>query len=282
MKKRLFALLLAALMVNAMVIPASASTLEEDVTADALYFLGLFLGTGNSPDGMPNYDLDADLTRSQGVVLLVRMLGKEADALNGNYTHPFKDTAKWYDKHVGYAYANKLTNGTGTTTYSGEQKMNAQMFAAFCLRSLGYNDQGESPEFTWENALDMAKKIGLNIDDTGSFTRAEAVNAFWGTMNLVMNRSEETLAEKLIAEGVFEREDFERATQIAKLEVELSDLAVPRANGLPYTPSGGGGGGTPVTPVEVPVTPAKEPASPAEQNTPVDLPGENMLPEIPA
>lgn len=215
MKRRIIAMLLATLMLIAISATAYAANNAKQ-TADALHSLGLFLGVGDNADGTPNYDLDGNLTRAHAVILLVRMLGKEGEATKGTFSHPFKDTLEWYDKYVGYAYENKLTNGTSATTYSGSLETTAQMFVTFCLRSLGYDDMGENPDFSWDKASEKAKELGIDVDLNGTYTRGDAVETFWDTLNTKMKGSNKTLAEKLEADGVFSKSDFDNAIKIAK------------------------------------------------------------------
>ena len=230
-------------MISGLSLTAYAATTAQKQTADALHELGLFLGTGDNADGTPNYELDGNLTRAQAIVLLVRMLGKEQEALNGTYTHPFKDTAAWYDKYVGYAYANKLTNGTGDTTYSGDDTTTAQMFATFCLRSLGYDDS--KGDFTWDKASEKAAQLGISVDLNGSYTRGEAVTTFWNALNTKMKGSGKTLAEKLEANGVFNKAAFDKAQQIEQGKTQTQSGG--GASG--GSSSGSGSGGSSSTPV---------------------------------
>ena len=60
-------------------------------SADALYELGLFLGTGKNADGSPNFSLNRVPTRAEAVTMLVRLLGKEEEALAGDWETPFSD-----------------------------------------------------------------------------------------------------------------------------------------------------------------------------------------------
>ena len=55
--KKLFALLLSAVMLLALASPVFAADDEATAAADALYALGLFKGTGTNEDGTPIYDL---------------------------------------------------------------------------------------------------------------------------------------------------------------------------------------------------------------------------------
>jgi len=225
--KKLISLILTFALAFSLSAPAFAAGSTQKTTADALHSLGLFLGVGDNADGTPNYDLSGNLTRAQAVVLLVRMLGKENAALKGSYQHPFKDTLEWYDKYVGYAYANKLTNGTGADTYSGSAQTTAQMFATFCLRSLGYDDA--AGDFSWDKASEKAKELGIDVDLKGGFTRGEAVETFWDALNTKTKGSSRTLAEKLEADGVFTKTAFENAAKIEQ-------------GGVQQTTSGGASG----------------------------------------
>ena len=139
MKKIIF-LMLTLSMLFCLVPSASAASDEANEAAEALYDLGLFKGTGTNPDGTPIFDLDKTPTRNQAVIMLVRLLGKEEDALAGEWELPFTDVAKGSTAYpyIGYAYANGLTSGTTTTTYSGTAPIKANQYITFVLRALGY------------------------------------------------------------------------------------------------------------------------------------------------
>ena len=63
-------------------------------SAEALHDLGLFQGTGTNADGTPIYDLDKTPTRNQALIMLVRLLGKEAEAKAGAWDIPFTDVSE--------------------------------------------------------------------------------------------------------------------------------------------------------------------------------------------
>ena len=65
------------LLASAMPVFASGSSELSTAHADTLNALGLFKGTGSG------YDLDKTPDRTQGLVMLIRLLGKEAEALGG-------------------------------------------------------------------------------------------------------------------------------------------------------------------------------------------------------
>ncbi|MBR4870147.1 MAG: hypothetical protein IKU12_05150, partial [Oscillospiraceae bacterium] len=67
--KKLVCLLLAFMMILSLMPTAAASaTADASRSAQALYDLGLFKGTGTRPDGLPLFDLDATPTRNQAII----------------------------------------------------------------------------------------------------------------------------------------------------------------------------------------------------------------------
>lgn len=159
MKKRLFALLLALVMVCGLM-PAAVAVSDDDATkaAQALYDLGLFQGTGANADGTPNFDLGRTPTRAEAVTMLVRLLGKEEEAKAGAWTTPFTDVDEWAEPYVGYAYTNGLTTGTSATTFGGKETIDASQYLTFVLRALGYES---GKDFQWNAAWEKSDAIGL-------------------------------------------------------------------------------------------------------------------------
>ena len=132
-----------------------AATAATDYTpqADTLKQLGLFSGTD------VGYELDSSTTRAQIGVMTVRLLGKDADARSGSYTHPFTDVPEWADPYIGYLYYHKITTGISATEFGSSQQATAIQFAALILRALGYDDF--AGVFSWEKSLD--KMVSLKI-----------------------------------------------------------------------------------------------------------------------
>jgi len=207
MKRKLIVALLIVVMLASMV-PVSAATIQQINTADAMNDMGLFLGTGKG------YELDNTLTRAQGVTMLVRMIGKEAEAQSGVFGDPFKDVPTWAKGYVGYAWANKITNGTGPDKFSPDATMTDYMFLTLTLRALGYDDA--AGDFKWDNPYALAKKVGL-ITSTAKdtrFTRGEAVVVFWNALNAPLKGKTTTLADTLIQQDVLEKDDFSNAGDV--------------------------------------------------------------------
>lgn len=131
-------------------------------TDDEIYFLndayilkdlGLFVGTNNG------FELNRPPTRIEGVVILLRLIGKVDKAINGHFSHPFDDVPEWADNFVGYAYQNKLIYGVGNNKYDSLSNMTREQFITVVLRALGYDDtQGD---FYWESSVKKGIEIGL-------------------------------------------------------------------------------------------------------------------------
>ena len=173
--KKLCSLFLALLTVLSL-LPAAAFAAADEAAeaAEGLYSLGLFQGTGTNADGTPIYSLDRVPTRNQAIIMLIRLLGREEEALAGSYETPFTDiTSANMAQYIGYAYENGLSNGVSATAYGGERTVKANQYITFVLRALGYVS-GE--DFTVSEACRFADSIGLTNGEYtagGKFTRGD-------------------------------------------------------------------------------------------------------------
>ncbi|QWU13758.1 Cyclophilin-like [Paenibacillus sophorae] len=160
--------------------------------ADTLKNLGLFRGTD------AGYELDKPVTRGQAAVMLVRLLGVENEALNGNYSHPFTDVPKWADKYVAYMYDNGLTKGMSNKLFDPNGICSHQMYSTFMLRALAYED---GVDFTFASAMQEAQEIGLFDTATSSFLRGDMVAVSYSALATRLKNSDLTLLDKLVADG---------------------------------------------------------------------------------
>ena len=179
----------------AAMLTASAFAANYTNCADSLHEMGLFQGTQNC------YDLDRTPTRAEAAVMLVRLLGKEAEAKALTYTAPFTDLKGWEKPYVQYLYSNGLANGTNRTTFNPTGKCTAQMYAVFLLRALGYSD---TADFSYANAIETAREQG--IYDTGiinvqNFLRDDAAAASYTVLSVSPKNSEGTLLDQLVSEN---------------------------------------------------------------------------------
>jgi hypothetical protein len=180
--------------------------IKETEAAQQLKALGLFQGVGTNPDGSTNFDLARAPSRIEALVMLIRLLGKEEEALSGRWTHPFTDVPNWADKYVGYAYTNKFTNGVSATRF-GTDTASCQMYLTFVLRSLGYSDSGGT-DFTWDKPEALARSVGILPESVhlNSFLRADMVLISEAALSAKLKGSNDTLLdnltiERLIPEG---------------------------------------------------------------------------------
>jgi hypothetical protein len=168
--------------------------------AERLNSLGLFQGVGTNPDGSTNYDLARAPSRAEALVMLIRLLDKEEEALSGRWTHPFTDVPKWADKYVGYAYANKISNGVSADRF-GTDTASCQMYLTFVLRSLGYSDSGGT-DFTWDKPEELARSVGIMPEGihVDNFLRADMVLISEAALSAKLKNSSDTLLDKLKAQ----------------------------------------------------------------------------------
>jgi hypothetical protein len=177
---------------------------RETAAAERLRVLGLFKGVGTNPDGSTNYDLGRAPSRTEALVMLIRLLGKDAEANSGNWKHPFTDVPKWADKYVGYAYEKGLTKGSSATEF-GTGTASAQMYLTFVLRALGYSDAAGG-QFTWDKPETLARSVGILQEGihVEYFLRADMVLISEAALSAKLKSSDVTLLEKLISEGAVE------------------------------------------------------------------------------
>ena len=188
----------------AAMLTASAFAANYTNCADSLHEMGLFQGTQNG------YDLDRTPTRAEAAVMLVRLLGKEAEAKALTYTAPFTDLKGWEKPYVQYLYSNGLANGSNRTTFHPTGKCTAQMYAVFLLRALGYSD---TADFSYANAIETAREQG--IYDTGiinvqNFLRDDAAAASYTVLSVSPKNSEGTLLDQLVSENAITEADAKR------------------------------------------------------------------------
>ncbi len=199
--KKLLCTLFALFAVLSLSTAALAADYTAEESANALYELGLFQGTGETANGKPIYSLDAAPTRAQAVTMLVRLLGKEAEAKAGSWTVPFTDLADWAKPYVGYAYANGLTNGLSADRFGSSDKVTANQYLTFILRALGYSSESD---FQWNKASSFSDSLGLTHGEYAaarSFTRGDTARISFAALAQTRKGSGETLAAQLVRQG---------------------------------------------------------------------------------
>lgn len=206
--KCIFSFMLTLAVILAMLLPAYAAVINEadinaaETQAEALKKLGLFRGVSET-----DFALDRAPTRIEAMVMLIRTLGKEAEALEMGGTHPFTDVPAWADKYIGYAYEKGLTKGVSATSF-GTGDADSDMYLTFMLRALGYNDT--AGDFSW-NAPDLlAKAVGILPYgvDTVNFLRSDVVLVSWASLEAYLKGGSLKMADRLMEEDVFKKVDY--------------------------------------------------------------------------
>jgi len=184
---------------SALILTGTATAATEIQQQDAIFLdeLGLFQGTEQG------YELDRTMTRAEGAVMLVRLLGRESEAKISTYQAPFTDVPDWAQPYIGWLYENKLTNGTSKTTYSANQPMRFEQYAWFTGRAAGFTDDDVAAGKTHLSAEAYRREYGNDI------TRGQAVALSMDALYAQMNGETKTLADHLIAQGVFTQESWE-------------------------------------------------------------------------
>lgn len=175
---------------------AAASAADFTACADRLYEMELFYGTD------AGYDLDRTPSRAEASAMLVRLLGREAEAQSGQYTSPFTDVPAWAKPYVGWLYQNKLTFGVGNNRFGANDACDARMMAAFLLRTLGYSEA--NGDFTYATALEYAEVMGVADSvnrGTTDFTRDEMVAMSYTALSRPTRAGASSLLAALVAEG---------------------------------------------------------------------------------
>lgn len=203
MKKLISGILILILLSITVLTPVFSETFEPKYLNDAeeLKNLGLFNGSSNG------FELDRAPTRLESGIMLVRLLGKEKEALEKKYSHPFTDIPKWADSYVGYLYEKKLTAGIANNKFGSTQLIDAKAYITFVLRALGYDDR--NGDFSYNAAIFKAKQVGLISNEQQqllytktSFLRDDMVGISYSALRTKLKSNYKTLATKLVNEGV--------------------------------------------------------------------------------
>ena len=188
---------------------------DYNAMATALKALNLFKGTFTGyGDG---FDLEAAPTRLQALIMFIRVLGEEKQALTWSGTTPFKDIqpGSQAEKYVGYAYEKGYTNGYTTTSFKPAGAVNAYQYTEFVLRAMGYSSAKNTDLST---TLARAVIAGVLTDQEAAslqketFLRAQLVYISYYALAAQLPEDDWTLADELIDLGVFTSQEWRQAS----------------------------------------------------------------------
>lgn len=195
-------------------VAAATDTPDYNAMAEALKSLNLLRGSGTGYGS--GFDLENAPTRGAALIMFIRLLGEEEQALAYTGDCPFTDVAKGSTTYpyVAYAYHKGYTNGYSLTTFRPKDKTNARQYTEFILRAMGYSsrDNGDL-DGTLANAvrsgvITAGEKAAL---ESGSFLRADLTYLSYYALQATLPSGEETLAEQLMAQGVFTSRAYQAA-----------------------------------------------------------------------
>ncbi len=188
----------------------------EDYNAMAAALRELHLFRGTLTGYGQGFDLEVAPTRLQALIMFIRVLGEEQQALAWMGTTPFTDVAKGSEaeKYVGYAYERGYTNGYSATQFRPAGAVNAHQYTEFVLRAMGYSSIANT---NLAAVFDRAVNVGvLTAGETAMlqrdrFLRAELVYISYYALEALLPNSNRTLGDQLMDSGVFTAVEWETA-----------------------------------------------------------------------
>ena len=192
-----------AVMLPAISTAGAFAVADEQAAAEQLHELKLLQSVGTDANGNPNFALDRSLTRAEAVVAVVRLLGKEAEALAADTSDlPFADVPEWAAPHIAWAYKNGVTKGIGANTFGTDVNVTATQYLSFALRALGYKD---GVDFQWNSAWTLSDKLGITHGEysaeNNGFRRGDLAAVSRAALNAKTADGTATLIQKLVSAG---------------------------------------------------------------------------------
>jgi len=226
--KRLMAVLVVVAMLATSLLTATAAGNKYLVEAQKLYDMGLYQGTSTT-SFVP--DLESPLNREQGVTMLVRMFGGEAEALAlpesevANILKQFSDAAQisdWARNCVAFAIKEGLVSGYPDGTFGPKNALLGKDYATLILRALGY--EVGANDYHTASAM-LVEKGGLTASMALAFNdKALIRDDFVGITFAAMN-AKDTKGVSIIANLVKANVVSEEKALAAGLYVEEKNLA---------------------------------------------------------
>jgi polyhydroxyalkanoate synthesis regulator phasin len=146
----------------------------------------------------------------EGIVMLLRLLGLEDDAIEADLNSPFDDVPEWARPYVAYAFARGYTKGVSETKFDSHSTLTATQFLTFMLRALGFRD-GE--DFQWDSAWTLTDELGITNGqfnaDNNEITRADMVEIAANTLVTMTATSGNMLIKDLVAAGILDEDAAE-------------------------------------------------------------------------
>lgn len=180
---------------------------DYNALADALHSAGLFEGS-TVPYGS-GYELERVPTRTEGIIMLLRLLGEIEEA--STYSDPsvtFADVPKWALPFVSFAYhkgytAGRGVNAQGEVIFGAKDELTPRDYITFTMLALGYTGE----DFAWKTAVNDVKEMGILTEGEATlltekpFLRAQVVYVSWVALSTRTAGEGGPLLQRLIQLG---------------------------------------------------------------------------------
>lgn len=223
MNKKILALLLAFAMMFSSITVAFADE-QATVGADAKALETMGVLKGDTGTVTPEY-LVKETTRMQAAIMYLRLKGLEDEAIAFTGTANFADASKmvWGEGKAMMAYlkANPQLGWIGGDggRFNPFATITAQEFYKVMLEALGYKQTTAEAEgdFTWTEVMAFAAEKGLvKVADAAKFTNNDLAVGTMEALKVNVKDSTDTLAVKLVDDGMINKEAAVAAGLYAK------------------------------------------------------------------
>jgi hypothetical protein len=218
MKRIAFIGILIVLMIGSSLWSFADSNIYYNDYAVKLSQIGVFKGTG------AGFELEREPTRLEGLIMLIRLIGKEAEAMKlSKEVSAFTDVPDWGRGYVNYAYQNGLAKGIGNNLFGAQDKIDGKSYTTFLLRALGFSDAEKTKDFTWANSIEYAKSIGCLDEDLyfkmigNKFTRDYVAKSSYNALQQPLKDGTSTLLQKLVNGGAITKAQAESLNMTANI-----------------------------------------------------------------
>ncbi|HVI39356.1 MAG TPA: transglutaminase domain-containing protein [Anaerovoracaceae bacterium] len=162
------------------------------------------------------YGLEKAANRLEGIIILVRLMGKEADAQQmKSLPCQFTDVPDWAKGYVNYAYAENISKGVSDTRFGVNDKMTASQYNTLLLRVLGYDDS--LGDFQWEHSVNKAEELSVLPNDMAEeyiwdevYTKGDLMETSFCYLEADLKDQKQTLIDTLIETNVISDELAEK------------------------------------------------------------------------
>ena len=251
LKKLLAILISITLMAGIMIVPVSAAqSFAYEHEAEALYELGLFKGVSNT-EYRPN--LEANLERQEGAVLVLRLFNleedankiseKEAKAILNEKFEDADEIGNWAVKAIAYAVQKGIINGRPDGNFAPKDRLLGKEFAKMILEQLGQQydfhtscaDLAAVSNLSAIEAIKFNEKYLIRDDVVGiSFASLGGVYASSGKTVLAVLGEDVAFKAKAIELGLVEVAKI--ITSVAPIQIKVGEsLKLPSKVNVEYS-----------------------------------------------